>query len=212
MSQSQMDPCAAAALQSRSPKRRAILEAARALFLTHGLSATSVDAIADAAGVSKATIYSHFADKHALFGAIIRARCEEMLCRAYAAPLENLPPKEALTRIAEAFLGMVLHPEVVAMCRVLAAETSRFPELGTVFYQDGPAYTIGHLAAYLDSQQQRGALKFSDSTVAAELFLSMLKNMLHMRLLMGIDAAADPQRVRVVIDESVRVFLRAYEA
>jgi len=43
-----------------------VLEAAIALFAERGLEATSMDAIADAAGVSKATIYNHWADKDAL--------------------------------------------------------------------------------------------------------------------------------------------------
>jgi AcrR family transcriptional regulator len=43
-----------------------VLEAAGELFAAQGIDATSMDAIADASGVSKATIYKHWPDKDAL--------------------------------------------------------------------------------------------------------------------------------------------------
>jgi AcrR family transcriptional regulator len=43
-----------------------VLESATELFAERGIDATSVDAIAEASGVSKATIYKHWADKDAL--------------------------------------------------------------------------------------------------------------------------------------------------
>jgi AcrR family transcriptional regulator len=53
-----------------------VLDAALELFATHGIDGTSVDAIAAASGVSKATIYKHWADKKAL--------CLEMLSRVHS--------------------------------------------------------------------------------------------------------------------------------
>ena len=48
-------------------KVEAILDASWRLFLARGVEAVTVDEIAAEAGVSKGTIYSYFADKHALF-------------------------------------------------------------------------------------------------------------------------------------------------
>lgn len=50
---------------SASAHRR-VLDAARRLFAERGIEATSMDAIAASSGVSKATIYKHWADKEAL--------------------------------------------------------------------------------------------------------------------------------------------------
>jgi TetR/AcrR family transcriptional regulator, mexJK operon transcriptional repressor len=44
-------------------KRLAVLDAARAGFLSGGYLGTSMDEIAARAGVSKATVYNHFEDK-----------------------------------------------------------------------------------------------------------------------------------------------------
>jgi len=53
--------------RTRSPQlHHKVLEAALHLFAERGIDATSMDAIAEAAGVSKATIYKHWQDKEAL--------------------------------------------------------------------------------------------------------------------------------------------------
>src|SRR5262245_17907407 len=59
-----------------------VLEAALSLFAEKGIDATSVDAIAVKSGVSKATIYKHWADKDAL--------CMEVL--VYIHELDDGPP------------------------------------------------------------------------------------------------------------------------
>src|SRR5689334_16283303 len=52
-------------------KRAAILRAATGLFLASGYDGTSLAKIADAAGVSKATLFKQFPTKAALFDAIV---------------------------------------------------------------------------------------------------------------------------------------------
>jgi AcrR family transcriptional regulator len=55
-----------------SPERRArILDAARRLILRQGLRATTMEAIAREAQIAKPTLYGYFADKDAVFGAIV---------------------------------------------------------------------------------------------------------------------------------------------
>ena len=65
--------------RGRSPeKRRAMLEAARELFVTEGYELASVDAIAARAGVSKRTVYDHFGDKETVFAAVLEAVGEKL--------------------------------------------------------------------------------------------------------------------------------------
>src|ERR1041385_1502824 len=52
-------------------KQRAIMDAARTLFLEQGYAGTSMDEVAGLAGVSKQTVYKHFTDKESLFRAIV---------------------------------------------------------------------------------------------------------------------------------------------
>jgi TetR/AcrR family transcriptional repressor of mexJK operon len=51
-------------------KREAIMAAASALFFERGITATTMDSVADRAAVSKMTVYAHFADKPALLAAV----------------------------------------------------------------------------------------------------------------------------------------------
>ncbi|HEX7915780.1 helix-turn-helix domain-containing protein, partial [Rudaea sp.] len=54
-------------------KRAAILDAAKQLFVKQGFEGTSMDAIANKAGVSKLTVYSHYRDKETLFAEAVRS-------------------------------------------------------------------------------------------------------------------------------------------
>ena len=56
-----------------SGKHDAILAAAAALFLKHGLRGTSMEAIARSASIAKPTLYAYFSDKQAVFMAIVEA-------------------------------------------------------------------------------------------------------------------------------------------
>lgn len=53
-------------------KRETILEAAGPLFLKHGVRGTSMEAIARAAGIAKPTLYAYYADKQAVFEALLQ--------------------------------------------------------------------------------------------------------------------------------------------
>ena len=59
--------------QRSEDSRRALVAAARDLFGAQGYGATSTPAIATAAGVSRGALYHHFADKAALFSAVVQA-------------------------------------------------------------------------------------------------------------------------------------------
>src|SRR5215216_1869513 len=65
--------------ESRSGRKRAaILQAATTLFLRNGYRGTSMDEIAALAGVSKQTVYKHFADKERLFIEIVTRAVDEI--------------------------------------------------------------------------------------------------------------------------------------
>src|SRR5271163_1362470 len=62
---------------SSSPPRERILTAARELFYRRGIHAVGVDAIAEAAGTNKMTLYRHFASKDVLIAACLRELTRE---------------------------------------------------------------------------------------------------------------------------------------
>ena len=68
----------AADRESRSPPpRERILAAARELFYRRGIHAVGVDAIAEAAGTNKMTLYRHFTSKDVLVAACLSELTQE---------------------------------------------------------------------------------------------------------------------------------------
>ncbi|MFZ5478240.1 MAG: TetR/AcrR family transcriptional regulator [Myxococcota bacterium] len=57
--------------ENKSDKRRRLAEAGRDAFLAEGWSAASIERIATEAGVARGTFYLYFADKDALFEAVV---------------------------------------------------------------------------------------------------------------------------------------------
>src|SRR5437660_12475828 len=55
-----------------------IVDAARELFVELGFQATTLDRVAQRAKISKLSIYRHFENKEALFGAAIAAGCHQL--------------------------------------------------------------------------------------------------------------------------------------
>lgn len=190
------------------PKRDAILEAGANVFMEQGFEAASMDEVARRAGVSKATIYSHFESKQALFGAMITGRCTAMIPIIEAAALGDQKPEEALRTIGRQFLDLLMSQGPLALYRVVLSEAGRFPELGRIFYESGPSRVANALAAYLARQHALGVLETPQPRVSAEQFFGMVLGHIHVRLMLGIsDAAPGPDEREQVVALAVRTFL-----
>jgi AcrR family transcriptional regulator len=90
-----------------SDRRLAILEAARSAFAEGGFHQTSLDAVAERAGVSKALIYEHFESKRALYEAMLEMHTDELIERVSTAVTAAEEPEDRLLAGLEAFFGFV---------------------------------------------------------------------------------------------------------
>ena len=88
-------------------RRIAILEASRGAFAVQGFHETSLDSVAERAGVSKALLYEHFGSKRELFAAMLEAHVEELIARINGAVAEAEPGEKRLRAGLEAFFGFV---------------------------------------------------------------------------------------------------------
>ncbi len=195
-------------------KRDQILAAATRVFLASGYGGASMDAIAGEAGVSKQTVYNHFGGKGALFGAIVRKKCEQLLEPLGAPPpTSGHPggdPQTVLSDIAQRFLELVLAAENMANFRAVVAESRRFPELAKAFYSSGPEIAVDNLARYLQTMDRHGVLAVAEPKPAARLFFAMLRGDLYMRRLLGLGPAPGKADMRRVVGQAVRAFLAAH--
>ncbi|MBP2368722.1 TetR/AcrR family transcriptional regulator [Pseudonocardia parietis] len=193
-------------------KRRAILDAARPLFLAHGYAATSMDEVAARAAVSKQTVYKQFVDKQRLFAAIITGDIEEAeeLTRSL---VDALPQTQNLERdlreFARRHVVEVLAPHLLRMRRLLIGEADRFPDLAAAWYSRGPEQAHATFAGWFTTLAQRGLLHVPDPALAAEHFnWLILAAPINRAMFTGTEEPVE--RLHYYADEAVRVFLAAY--
>ncbi len=195
-------------------KRRAILEAATMLFLENGYRGTSMELIATLARVSKQTVYKHFADKEALFNAIVTATVNEA-SDTVAAAVHDLQDSGDLATdlraLARRELELVMQPRILQLRRLVTAEAARFPSLGRMFYERGPGRTINELAAVFERLAGRGKLMINDPLLAAAHFNWLVMSVpLNRAMLLGIDTPPSRDELTRHAYEGVAVFLAAY--
>ncbi|QJD29974.1 TetR/AcrR family transcriptional regulator [Methylococcus geothermalis] len=194
----------------RVSKRESILLAAKRMFLLHGYAGASMEAIAEAAPVSKATLYSHFEGKQDLFAAVISLQCEALLNTLAKAQTEVRDPVAALTAIARAFVDLVYSEEALTLYRVIIGEQQLFPELGARVYRTGPEPVLRKLSAYLEELSAQRVLAIADVGVSARLFLGMLKGDEHFRCLLGQKEGLGEDEKTSLVGAAVDLFLRGH--
>lgn len=192
----------------REGKREAILEAARNVFLEVGFGATSMDAIAIAAKVSKQTVYNHFGSKEELFAAMIRSACDRML-KAFEQAAKSGKPEDTLRVVARQYMDKLFTRDRLSLHRILMAEGQRFPELGQIFYECGPQVTRKYLADYFTEQNARGVMHVANPLITAEQFLAMLTGC-HFKAQLGIEPAPPQGAIDLYIENAVSLMMNAY--
>jgi TetR/AcrR family transcriptional repressor of mexJK operon len=194
-----------------SSKAASILAAAKRSFLAAGFGAVSMDTIAREAGVSKATVYAHFAGKEELFGAVIGRECERYFARFSAGELDPRDVHASLTVLGRRFLELLLSPDAIALYRIILAEVTRFPGLGEVFWRAGPERQRVQIEAFFRSATASGTLALSDTRLAAEQFVSLVRGEIHLRHLLRLEADADQRRITAAVEGVVATFMQAFE-
>ena len=192
-------------------KHAAIIDAAAHEFRESGFAATSMDRIAERAEVSKRTVYNHFANKDALFEAIL----EVLWDRAHrAAELEYDPVlslEEQLGSLAQRKLDVLADPNYLGLARALVAEAIRSPG----FLQDKWAQLAEEEAAFprwIQAAVDDGRLEVDDPAVAADQFMVLLKGFAFWPQVVGAAPAPTADKRRTIIDSAVELFLAKYRS
>ncbi len=197
-------------------KRQAILDAARDLFVRQGVDRVSMDAVAAHAKVSKATVYEYFGDKRRLFLAILAAATESLEAHTRRAIEAHLADDAEITtrdRLEEALIGfavelgttMVASAEYAAAFALVSQQrwqsSGTADEVSTHAPQAALAERIAHFA-------EAGLLEASDADMAAA-------HLAALTILLAYDDQPVPAnveigRIRHIMTEGVRTFMRAY--
>ncbi|MBC7158202.1 MAG: TetR/AcrR family transcriptional regulator [Rhodobacteraceae bacterium] len=196
----------------RGRKFDQVLDGARDVFMRDGFEGASVDEIARAAGVSKATLYSYFSDKRLLFMEVARAECRRQADAAVEMIDEAAPVAEVLRTAGHHILSITLSDFGLRMFRTCLAEVERFPEFGRNWYESGPALARARVSEFLEHACARGDLAIDDIPLAADQFVELCKADVFLRVVSGVGPRPGRAALDRVVDGAVATFLARYGA
>lgn len=188
-------------------RREMLLKASAEVFFEQGYASTSIDAIIERAGGSKRNIYNEFGSKEGLFAAIVRSSADSALSSLSQEQIEGRGLEETLTAFGQHLMEIYMSPTVVSVYRIAINEANRFPDLARSFYEQGPGRAASQLAEVLEFAAQRGEIEPRDYSRAAGLFVGMIRDNLHLQVVLGLRSPPLEPEVRRIVSSAVDVFL-----
>jgi TetR/AcrR family transcriptional regulator, regulator of autoinduction and epiphytic fitness len=164
-------------------KTEQILRGAVQEFLAKGYAAASMDRVAAAAGVSKATVYSHFGDKETLFKAMVECLAKQRMQAIMEDLDRTLPPRQAMRKLIQ--LGLIDccgNAEFQDFKRMLVGVSGQFPELAKTFVEHLAKPGIRELTNYFEECPE---FQFPDPEATARIVVGaivhfgMVQSLLH---------------------------------
>lgn len=218
--------------KTRNKKRQAILDTAVQVFREMGFHNASMNIIAARVGGSKTTLYNHFPSKEAIFLEVVRNIAQihnleispmidpnmTILTEATRRRVETAfsalrePPGDVRTTLlhfGESFIGFIYMPEILAIRRLLFAE-SRQSEIGRLYYENGPKRGQARMADYLEKAMVANHLKKADARVAAAHLRGLLEAECYEYYLLDVEEPLPAERIREMVTSAVDVFMAAY--
>ena len=195
-------------LRSDEETRALILEAARYEFSHSGYAATSMENVARSASVSTKTLYRLVPNKAALFEAMVTERIDGFISVVKLRACDGGDIEAALTEALLACAELILDGDVIALQRVILADSDKFPDIAETFYRRAITRTQDTLANWLRAQQKRGVIDFDDADDAAGMLLGMLAFQPHRSVMFGHRPAPTKEERELRAKACARLFLR----
>lgn len=187
-------------------KHKTILEGAVKVFIENGFETSSMDKIAEVAGVSKRTIYNHFSSKEVLFQAIVADFLKQ---REAIKPIRystNLTLSDQLKEFAQAELYLINSPIRRGLSKLFTSVFIMDIEFGkSTRSQYNPHQA---LILWLNSAKEDGKLDFQSPELAARIFYGMVEGCLTYPALFTDGASL--KNSDDLLDEIISVFLKRY--
>ena len=195
-------------------RHQRILEIAAHLFETRGYGGTSMDAVAEEAGVGKPTVYAKFGDKQNLFQAVFRARVEKLL-----GPLTHLLKASAdqepgsladgLHAIGQVLLRHLLSEDAISLHRIVIGEAMAFPEIALMTHQEGWLRAVALVADVLRLRAPKSRSNTDDAAEAADMFLSLVMGRQQRAMMLGV-VQINEDAIERRVSRAVQIFLNGW--
>ena len=200
----------------RGNTKREILEASLELFSVQGFEATSISQIAEAVGIRKASLYSHFESKQAILDTLVKEVLQQYAAHSIFARADwekdagNLPlTSDAAVQMIQGQIRYILHDSVIRRARkMLVIEQFQNPELAKLQTKQNYTDVLTYFTGMIRCLIRKGILLEDDpEMMAAQLCLPVT---------VWIDLCTRaPERepeVETLICRHVRQFFAAYGA
>ncbi|MGN0564431.1 MAG: TetR/AcrR family transcriptional regulator, partial [Candidatus Heritagella sp.] len=159
----------------RGNTKKEILEVSLELFSVHGFEATSISQIANAVGIRKASLYSHFESKQAILDTLEKEVLEQYAAHSIFARTDwgkdtgSLPltPDEAVRMIREQ-IRYILHDPCISRARkMLVMEQFRNPELAKLQTKQNYSDVLEYFTGLVKQLIRQGVLAEEDPEIMA---------------------------------------------
>ena len=190
-----------------SQKRKAILEGAVKVFTKNGFDTSSMDHIAEVAGVSKRTIYNHFPSKEILFQAIVADFLKQ---RDEIKPIRYVSTQsleEQLKEFAKAELFLINDPVRRGLSKLFTSDFLMDIDFGKETrnqFDPHRAFII-----WLNAAKEDHRLNFQSPELTARIFYGMVEGCLTYPALFTDGESL--KYIDPVLNELIRAFLACYK-
>lgn len=197
-------------LRDARDRRRLILQEATRLFLEEGYGSATTNALVARVGGSKSTIYSYFGNKEKLFGAVV----DHVLAQLKTATEDYDPPggdlEDCLVDLGVKLQAIVLSDDHIALARMVIGEAHRFPKIGWIYHEHGPALAQQGVVDFLLAHDTMPGSSLEDIRDAAEWFTGRLIHRAFIRALCGPGIDADPDEPGRIAQDAARTFVQRF--
>ncbi len=190
-----------------------LLDIATKMFMEQGFEATSIDALAEAASIGKATLYARYADKAALFADVLRRRILDVygpMEAEFAAATAGDDFETTLRKVADRLIDQALANSSVTLGRILSTQGPRFPELARLAMTEGYGRQLHVVESVLARFAGDPRYLLDDLSVAADLFVALVMGRAARVKIYGLPVDAAEMRQRT--GAAVALFVRGVRA
>ena len=199
----------------RGNTKQEILEAALELFSVRGFEATSISQIADAVGIRKASLYSHFESKQAILDELVKDVLEQYAAHSIFARTDwekdagDLPvtPDDAVVMI-QGQIRYILHDTTISRARkMLVIEQFQNPELAKLQTKQNYSDVLQYFTGLVKQLIRKNVLTGDDPEIMAAQFCLPISVWIN---LCDREPDREPE-VMALIEKHIRQFFRVYE-
>ena len=199
----------------RGNTKQEILEASLELFSVQGFEATSISQIANAVGVRKASLYSHFGSKQAILDALVQEVLEQyeghsLFARAdWENDAGRLPQTaDDAVQMIQGQIRYILHdPGIRRARKMLVIEQFQNPKLAKLQTKQNYSDVLGYFTGLIKGLIQKGVLAEDDPEIMAAQFCLPISVWINL-------CDREPEReteVMELVDKHIRQFFRLYQ-